>query len=378
MRFLSIISTLAIFLLGLQSCKKELPTPPEEQPKLRTVIAYLAANNSLINEAYENINQMEAAIGNVDGDLIVYARLQGTNPALYRITPDQTPDIRSQKIKEYAPHNSSDPTVMKQVIADIQAAYPAQTYGLILWSHATGWIPPNHGGVKVKSFGDDNGSTMDIKHLKQALPDNLDFIMFDACSMASVEVLYEIKEKAKYFISSPGEVISNGMPYNKITNDLFHISPESYQMIAQKYYEHYNSKSGLFRSATISIIDGLQLATLATTSQQLLKAYSSPFPNLQRNNIQRMDFDRIGNPLIAFDFEDFLFQNFGPVITQPISQQLARTVIFKANTPSFNGYEIKKNGGLTCYIPHPDNEGPLHDYYRTLQWYSASGFDRLF
>jgi hypothetical protein len=378
MKFLHIILCSIVLAISLQSCKRELPPTPDEKLKFRTVIAYLAANNSLINEAYQNINQMEQAIGNVDGELIVYARLQGVNPALYRIATDQTSEIKSQKIKEYAPHNSSDPAVMKQVINDIQTAYPAQTYGLILWSHATGWIPPNHGGIKVRSFGDDNGSKMDIKHLKEALPDNLDFIMFDACSMASVEVLYEIKEKATYFISSPGEVISNGMPYTLMTNDLFNPSSQGYQRIAQKYYDHYNQKSGLFRSATISVIDARQLTDLARTSQQLLTNHISASPTLQRDHIQRMDFDRIGNPLIAFDYEDFLVQNFGSLASNAVSRQLAQTIIFKANTPSFNGYPITKNGGITCYIPHPDNEGPLHDYYRSLQWYSASGFDKLF
>lgn len=363
----------------LYACQKEpAPLPPTEQVPFRTVMAYVAANNSLNDEAYENINQMEESIGAVDGNLIVYACLKGLNPALYRISADHSPEIKSQKVKQYLPHNSSDPAVMKQVLQDIKELYPAESYGLILWSHATGWIPPGQGAVKVKSFGNDNGSTMDIKDLKDALPNQLDFILFDACSMASVEVLYEIRDKAKYFISSPGEVIANGMPYRVLTNDLFSSDPQTYQVIAKKYYDHYNQQSDLMRSATISIVDGRQLSTLAEASKQLLTTFQSPYVDFKRSAIQRMDFDRIGNPLIAFDYEDFIVSNFGSISSQTLTKQLTKTILFKANTPFFNGIEIKTNCGISCYIPNPENEGPLHTYYRTLAWYKAGGFDRLF
>lgn len=377
MRIVYNMLCLVVLISCLSACKKDLILP-EKEPKFRTVMVYLAANNSLIDAAYKNINQMEEAIGDVDGDLIVYARLQGVKPALYRILPDKSSEIRSRIVKEYAPHNSSDPAVMKQVLDDIQSLYPAQTYGLILWSHATGWIPPVQGGVKVKSFGDDNGNVMDIKDFGHALPDDLDFILFDACSMASVEVLYEIKDKASYFISSPGEVIANGMPYGMITNDFFQHGVKPYQVIAQKYYDHYNRQSNLMRSATVSVIDSRQLMGLAIESKQLLSQFKSPYPNLKRNEIQRMDFDRSGNPLIAFDYKDFLVSNFGTNNTARVIQQLSKVVMFKANTPSFNNLEIKHNGGITCYIPTSENEGVLHDYYRTLAWYKASGFDLLF
>lgn len=378
MRLYRLFYLLFAVLIFCQSCKKEKPIIPEEQPKFRTVMVYLAANNNLINEAYKNINEMEEAIGDIDGNLIVYACLKGLKPALYEISADKSSEIRSEKVKEYAPHNSSDPMVMKQVLQDIKSLYPADSYGLILWSHATGWIPPSQGAVKVKSFGNDNGSTMDIKDLKGALPDHLDFILFDACSMASVEVLYEIKDKADYFISSPGEVIANGMPYNAITNDLFSANLASYQLIAQKYYNHYNQQSGPMRSATISIIDGAQLTALARASKQLLTTFQSPYPDFKRTEIQRMDFDRLGNPLIAFDYKDFISSNFGDINSQNLTQQLTQTVLFSANTPYFNGIEIRTNCGISCYIPNPENEGTLHAYYRTLDWYKASGFDRLF
>lgn len=219
---------------------------------------------------------------------------------------------------------------------------------------------------------------MDIRDLHAALPYTFDFIMFDACSMASVEVLYEIKEKAKYFIASPGEVIANGMPYDKITNDLFSSDPHAYSLLAKKYHSHYNNLSGLHQSATISVIDASKLSYLAQKTKRILHSHEPLYTDYNRNHIQRMDFDRIGNPLIAFDFLDFMEQNYNHAPSfKDLKNSLQQTVVFKANTPFFNGFAIDKNSGLTCYIPHPDNEETAHAYYRTLKWYRDSGFDKL-
>lgn len=351
---------------------------PEAKQKFRTVLVYLAANNSLEDDAYKNMRQMEEAIGNIDGNLIVYAKLKTGSPALYEVTKKTGTESGLKKIKDYPPYSSSDPIVMKSIIKETQELYPADTYGLILWSHATGWVPASQNGIKLRSFGDDNGHVMDITDLNNALPNNFDFIMFDACSMASTEVLYEIKDKAKYFIASPGEVVSNGMPYDKITNDLFLPGSEGYKTIAAKYYNHYNSlSSGAW--ATVSVIESAQLSNLVAQTKITLQSQPPLYTDFNRNNIQRMDFDRFGNPLIAFDFLDFLNQNYNNNPNyQKTKTSLEKAILYKANTQFFNGFEIKTNSGLTCYIPSSDNAGPAHTFYKTLKWYKDSGFDSLF
>lgn len=375
--------TLLYFLWGLllltSACRDKKNIEPQIKEKFRTVLVYLAANNSLESEAYDNMKQMEEAIGDIDGNLIVYAKLKNVKPALYEVTKKKGSTSGFKKIKDYPPlYSSSDPNVMKSIILEAQELYPAASYGLILWSHATGWVPASQHGIKLKSFGEDNGHVMDITDLNNALPNNLDFVMFDACSMSSVEVLYEIKDKAKHFIASPGEVISSGMPYDKITNDLFLNSPSSYATIAQKYYNYYNSKSGLHRSATVSVIEAASLSNLAEQTKTLLQSHPPLYPDFNRDNIQRMDFDHTDNPLIAFDFLDFISQNYSNNTTVNVQRALEKAVIFKANTPFFMNFEIKTNCGLTCYIPNRDNEGLTHDFYKSLKWYKDSGFETLF
>lgn len=361
----------------LFACNKQ-ENKPQIKEKFRTVLVYLSANNNLQTDAKNNLEQMEETLADIDGNLIVYAKLPNELAALYEINPKKDNKSGIKLIKEYPRHDSSDPMVMHQVTREVQNLYPAKSQGLILWSHATGWIPASQGGIKLKSFGDDNGSVMDITDLNNALPNNYDFIMFDACSMASVEVLYEIKDKAKIFIASPAEVISNGMPYNKITNDLFTAGNQTYTTIAQKYYNHYNNLAGAYRSATVSVINASELTNLAAQTKATLQSQAANHTNFNRDNIQRMDFDREYNPLIAFDFMDFITQNYNSSAVSNLQQTVNNLILYKANTPFFNAIQINTNSGITCYIPHNDNQGNTHQFYRTLKWYKDSGFDLLF
>lgn len=370
--------------LGFSSCKDTKPVPePEPEPEIiiaeRTTLIYLAANNNLANEAELNLQQIERNLSSTKGNLIVFATLPNKIPTLYHIKPNPTTNIADRKIiNQYPNLNSSDPHTLKMIINEMEQNFRSKSYGLILWSHATGWVPAQVGPIKLNSFGKDAGREMDIKELNSVLPKDLfDFIMFDACSMASVEVLYELKDKTKYFIASPGEVIAQGMPYHLIVDDLLESDDEVYKRIAQKYYDHYNNLSGNFQSATVSVIDASKLQNIAETTKKIVELQSPKFPDFNRDEIQRMDFDRFSNPLIAFDFLDFMETNFASAQVNNLRSAMDQAVVFKANTPLFNGFAIRKNSGLTCYIPHVQNEEIVHDYYRSLTWYQASGFNKL-
>src|SRR5690606_27042405 len=112
------------------------------------------------------------------------------------------------------------------------------------------------------------------------------------------------------FIASPGEVVANGMPYSKIVNDLFQEGPNAYITISQKYLQHYTEMSGNYQSATVSVVDGSKLQALADATKLALDSQNPLHDDLDRDNIQRMDFDRFSNPLIAFDFQDFIETNY--------------------------------------------------------------------
>lgn len=90
-------------------------------------------------------------------------------------------------------------------------------------------------------MGTDGGSNyMDISELKDVLRNapHLSFLLFDACFMQSVEVVYELKEHADYIIGSPTEIPAPGAPYQKVVPAMF-ANNASATDIAKAYFEFY-------------------------------------------------------------------------------------------------------------------------------------------
>src|SRR5690606_16152061 len=95
--FLFCISICLLYLF--QACKDP-DIQLKDENKFRTVLVYLAANNNLELEAYKNMEQMEKALGDVDGDLLVYAKLPGSTPSLYHIQKRDGTNTGKTKVKD--------------------------------------------------------------------------------------------------------------------------------------------------------------------------------------------------------------------------------------------------------------------------------------
>lgn len=114
-----------------------------------------------------------------------------------------------QVIATYESRNSVDVSNMKEVVNTAFSEYPAQSYGLVLWSHGEGWL--EYQNPKTRWWGQDTGGKdyrMNLSDLNDVLRNtpHLNFLLFDACFMQSVEVVYELKAHADYIIGSPTEI----------------------------------------------------------------------------------------------------------------------------------------------------------------------------
>jgi hypothetical protein len=299
-------------------------------------------------------------------NLIVFSDLPDELPCIMEISPESATTVHA-----YQEFNSMEPSQMRQVLNDIISRYPAESYGLILWSHGTSWLPA---GVRLKSFGEDAGKQMDIQALAEALPVHLDFILFDACLMGAVEVAYELREKADYLIASSTETVYEGFPYDLIVPEL--LKPNiNLALIAETYFDYYNSLPGAYCSATVSLTDCKELKRLAELTGQLLSGRSYDLSSFDRTAVQRLD---VYSEQYTFDFLDFVNKLLPEADKSLFIQQLGKTVLYRANTGRFiEAYDIETYCGLSCYIPHPDRDD-LNGYYKTLGWYAASGFNLLF
>jgi len=357
---------LAIFLLLLSflACKK---SPADQEPVLpgRSVLIYIGANNNLHDDALTTVkNIIEGAKSVSNGSLVVYLKTQSSS-CLLKISTGK-PAVSVDTVKNYTSGNSSDPVFLSQVINDARACAPAKSYGLVLWSHATSWAPA------TESFGSDDFKEMDIKDLKNALPGDLEYLMFDACSMSAMEVVYELKEKAKYILASPAEVLSSSFPYDRILPHLFE-DEEGLKTVARKFIGYYKEQSGLYASATVALIKSAEMEKMASLSKDLLARKRPVYP-YHLDKVQSMDFDEGG--LAAYDFMSFLENNYQAADLQALKEQLGKLVLFKDHTASFFDTPIKDYCGLSIYSPVTND--PLKNYYSTLNWASASNWYMLF
>lgn len=63
-------------------------------------------------------------------------------------------------------------------------------------------------------------------------------MLFDACYMQSVEVIYQLRDRTDYFIGSPTEIPGPGAPYEAVVPALFSQDKPEIN-IAESYYTVY-------------------------------------------------------------------------------------------------------------------------------------------
>jgi hypothetical protein len=253
MGFYAKILWVSIILTTFIACGKD--DMQEEILVLRTIIVYMAADNDLWDVALVDLEEMKQGYRETGVNLIVLMDVIDKTPCLLlRITEEG-----EQTIKTYSESNSADPANMNRLLGEVTKMYPSDSYGLILWSHGTSWLPA---GVQMKSFVMDGNRQMNIPDLTEALPVHFDFILFDACLMGAIEVAYELRNKTDYIIASSAETIDSGFPYELFIPALASSTPDL-EKAAESYFNYYQQQSGAFRSATVSLVDTKELDNLA-------------------------------------------------------------------------------------------------------------------
>ena len=231
----------------------------------------------------------------------------------------------------------------------------------------------------TKWFGQDTGESpagyLDTEQLSEAIPSGVfDWILFDACFMASAETLYALRDKAERIVCSPAEVIADGFPYAEIMTELLRPEPDL-RAVCETYYRNYaDDPRPAYRSATVSLVETSQLEALAAATANVLSEVLAADPEA----LADMDLNRL-QPLDRYR-RHFLF-DMGSVVGEletrglvPASlagawrAQLARTVTYEAHTPTMLGLSLDACCGLSMYVPYADY-ADLNEYYRSLEWY---------
>lgn len=398
-RIFNIILLLIPFALFSSCDKSDEPQPAPEPPSPaavgRTVLVYMLADNNLGNYYNDlDFNEMKrgAADGGLNGGrLIVYHNRPRTNfgeaPLLLEIT-EQGVDT----LKTYP----DDPSVysvevsrMREVIADMKEAAPANDYGLVFWGHATSWLSHEDYDIDThdasRSYGNDRGQWISVAGLGKALEgEQFSFLYFDCCLMGTVEIAYEFRHVAPFIIASPTELEAEGMPYHLNVPAFFADGNPPVVDMARNTFEYYQAM-GSSRSCQMVVIDTSALDGLADATRAIFAMQTSIPSSL--SEVQQLsgtqwqyvptsdnrcrqcrpvyDMDHYMELLTAPDSETEEI----PELLASWREALDKTVVYKATTArEFNGISIHRYCGLGSYVVRLADHGNYHGYTNTAWW----------
>ena len=395
------------------ACSDEIPEENLPVKSGRTILAYLISNNnsgSLDKYLKQNLVDMYSGLAQTTDSctLLVYYRPYdgGTDglkePSLLQFSSDGKGNINNQSslqgdeltpsrviAKAYCSpypdvnHNATDPKTMARVLGDMIKLCPSTKYGLIFGSHGTSWMPGNT--VSGRSFGDDAGYNINIPEMADILGEvfsgkQLDFILFDACMMATAEVCYEFKDVTDYLIGAVVETHVYGHPYDKVLPKLYQKNVP-YDEVCDDYID-YSRQLGAW--GTCAAVDCSKMDDLAEWVGANLEVYSDKFASLDKDAIQQYGVNSF--KYFSFDIVD-CFKNLNDGDTPEGLENVINKVVVAKDALYGIQYPIVGNSlytidedrfcGIGMYLPNMVSKSSWNSYYKNLSWYKAVGWDRF-
>lgn len=398
--------------LTLSGCEKEpvCPGGPGCEPAegSHTFIMYAVADNNLWRFLRGNINMAMTAVAKgipENSRVLVYydgkTDYTGNRKTTLTEIVSEGNAVVEKVLKTYDEQNSVDPAVMNRVLEDAAYFAPAEVYGISLLAHGTGWFPPELNNLKqpmsgdvvlehdlrrrenslTRAYGPDNTAYMSSKDLIQGLSAiDLDYIIFDVCFMASVELLYDLRNNAPYIMASPVEVMGNGIPYHKLIPVLFNRSYRIDQRLSSAVNtitDHYLTVETT-HSASFTVIATVALPALADAVRDIFATDPSE-PEL--GEIQSLE---VLSPNHAFfDLKDYMknitadagaeaqraYAAFEKALSDVIVAERHTPEIYSALGTGLSGgfFDATNVCGISSYIPRDYLPVTQKAYYET-EW----------
>lgn len=361
----------------LLSCTNEEALEMTDDGYRRTVVVYLGRDSKSLSGGGENkLRYMLDGWNGKGGHLVVYQDTahyegsvrQGSNASLMEVVPGKGGNT-VKTIEQYGEENSADPEVFKRVLDDAVRMYPADSYGLVVFSHGYGWLPSSSA---LRSIIVDQDEEMDVKDLADAIPEGkFGYVIFEACFSAGIELAYELKDKVDYVFGSSAEIVSPGYlyVYGTSMNYLFGRRP-ALETFARQVYQNVSTSAAHFNSGTFSLIKTSELPRLSS----FIRANARRDTVVDPSDIQ--DFGRYQMRNIFFDFEDYYSRLMkDDAARHELSEIVSQCVPYKEATPTYlvgyGGFYVNRHSGLTTYIEQEQYPW-LNGEYEKLRWYEAT------
>ncbi len=345
-----------------------------------------------------NVSDMEQAIsrrGLQDERVVVFFSTSSTEAEMYEIVCNNNKCERVL-LKEYS--NPSFTTVegLASILNDVKAFAPASTYAMAIGSHGMGWVPvsptrartlsackyhwEDTGGPMTRFFG---GTTSDyqtdITTLAEALEQAgicMEYILFDDCYMATVEVAYDLRHVTGHLIASTCEMMAYGLPYAEIGQYL--LGDTDYQALCDGFHDFYSTYST--PCGTLSVTDCSRLDDLAALMAEINAAHT--YEGSAEDELQDLDGY---NPTIFFDFGDYVHHLCDDgQLTAAFDELLSLTVVYKTHTATYytsmsgsgadgrGEYPIYTYSGLTVSDPSAGHTVATVEEKENTAWWKAT------
>lgn len=373
-----VLAAALVCVLAAACSKTDEPEPPGlDEPISRTVMVYMVANNSLGAGRldYADINEMRNAVvdGALDngGRLLLYHEAFDKRPVLMEMTADGTLDTLAVSP---AGARGTDVAELKTSLQNMRALAPADSYGLILWSHGNGWIEngsTSASPISTLAFGQSGSRTMNVTDLASTIEEcgPVEFIHFDCCYMMGVEVVYELRHAAGRISGSVTELPACGMPYDLTLPYFFSPGSEAdLKGAAQATFEFFDKKKGQDRTCTMSVVRTRDMDALAQATAALYSRCHTGMPlNVQAYGTKEFAF-------CFYDFGDYCDRIAAEAgcqaELQAVKAALADVVIYSVATPKlWDSLPLDRHCGLSTRILSSRQAAFDYRHYTSLQWW---------
>lgn len=386
--FVLIILSACMHLAGCNDEPSPTPTPPGAGTG-RTILVYQVANNNLGQpstqydalDIEEMIDGVKAGARGEDDRLLVYNAGYRRDPVLMEVLPDGLDTLKTYT----ADMPSVDSRRMLEVFSDIERLAPNEKRGLILWSHGSGWVQDGMSDInddsRKRSFGSDNGRTMNVTTLANTIKKGPDFdwIYFDCCFMMSAETLYQLRDCTPYIIGSATELLVYGQPYHLTLPHLFDDDiPASLLAAANETFELYDKQYyGSNRTCTMSVVRTDGLDPLAAATADIYAASETPFPYDYRpqrfelpevSSCRYFDLRHYAAALCVDDAGTERFRG-SAALFDKFDKALNDCVLYRQATPYlWNDVALEAHCGISTYILR-NSASVSYRGYSSLEWY---------
>lgn len=355
----------------LVSCSDEPNNRWEDESVGRTILVYIVANNTLGQDGYDLMDIEEMKTASLAGDIkngrliVYYSDVHGD------VTLSEIKDGELVPLKTY--DNSAlsvESSRMREVFADTKKLAPAEDYGLVLWSHGSGWLvdgidEADPAAPAPQSFGEDGRKRMNVSTLARTLKgQDFGFVYFDCCLMGSVEVIYELRDCADYIVASPTELPVYGMPYEQNIKYFFKSTPDLVQA-AKATFDSYNTPGvSQVNWCTMAVYDMKAVSRMVEATKAVYSTSYIGFPD----GYQPQRYSDL--PVCYYyDFVDYVSAlGADKALLDELKTAVSDVVIYHAETPMlFDIVPLEHCSGLATYIMrnHDDNRKD----YKSTSWY---------